>query len=330
MKVLITGGAGYIGSHMILQLLEAGHQPVVVDDLSTGLRKRVPEQVPLHVFSLADTNKLIQLFEQEQFDIVMHFAASIKVGESVLIPEKYYKNNFSNTLNLLQVMKDQGVKRFIFSSTAAIFGEPEYTPADEKHPKNPMNPYGLSKWMCEQALQDFDTAHGMKSVCLRYFNAAGADALGRTGYRTKDASHLIPAVLQTALGIRRRVEIFGRDYDTPDGTCVRDYIHVMDLCQAHLLAADYLIKGGASRQYNLGNGQGYTVQQVIDAAKKITGKKITVVDAPRRAGDPAKLVADSQLIQKELGWKPAHPELETIVKHAWQWEQKEVLCCPAD
>jgi len=330
MKVLITGGAGYIGSHMILQLLEAGHQPIVIDDLSTGLRNLVPPQVPLHVFSLADTHQLTQLFTQEQFDIVMHFAASIKVGESVLLPEKYYQNNFFNTLNLLQVMKDQKVRRFIFSSTAAIFGEPQYTPADESHPKNPINPYGLSKWMCEQVLQDFDIAYGIKSVCLRYFNAAGADALGRTGYRTKDASHLIPAVLQTALGIREHMEIFGRDYDTLDGTCVRDYIHVMDLCHAHLLAANYLLEGGVSRQYNLGNGQGYTVWQVIDVARKVTGKKIKVIDAPRRAGDPAKLVADSKLIQQELGWKPEYPDLETIIKHAWQWEQKEDLCCRAD
>jgi UDP-glucose 4-epimerase len=322
MKVLVTGGAGYIGSHMVLRLLEAGYQPVVVDDLSTGTRSLVPSQVPLHVFDIGEADKLSQLFQSEKFDVVMHFAASIKVGESVQFPGKYYHNNFKNTVTLLDVMQQQQVKRIIFSSTAAIFGNPKYTPADEAHPKDPINPYGASKLMCEYALRDFDIAYGIKSVSLRYFNAAGADALGRTGYRVHDASHIIPSALQTALGIRKQLELFGRDYPTPDGTCVRDYIHVMDLCEAHLAALQYLKAGGESKQYNLGNGQGYTVQQVIDTARKITGKSFEVISASRRAGDPPALVADSTLAKAELGWQPKYPDLETIMQHALQWEKK--------
>lgn len=322
MKVLVTGGAGYIGSHMVLKLLEAGHTPVIVDDLSTGLKTFIPENVTFYQIDIGDEAKLNQLFQKEKIEMVMHFAAFIEVGESVARPEKYYRNNFANTVTLLAVMNKHQVNKLIFSSTAAIFGEPEYVPADEVHPKNPINPYGLSKLMCEQVLRDFDTAYGIKSVCLRYFNAAGADAGGRTGYRCNDASHLIPIVLQTALGKRSKIEVFGRDYDTPDGTCVRDYIHVMDLCEAHLLAMEYLAKGGVSRQYNLGNGAGYSVQQVIDVAKEVTGRAINVVDGSRRAGDPAQLYADSTLAKKELHWQPKYPELETIVRHAWQWELK--------
>ncbi|TAK77989.1 MAG: UDP-glucose 4-epimerase GalE [Gammaproteobacteria bacterium] len=326
-KVLVTGGAGYIGSHMVLKLLEAGHQPVVVDDLSTGIQSFVPKEVPLHAFSISDADKLSQLLQAEQFDIVMHFAAFIEVGESVKKPEKYYHNNFINTLTLLNVMKQHKVKHFIFSSTAAIFGEPHYTPADEKHPKQPLNPYGASKLMCEQLLQDMDIAYGLKSVCLRYFNAAGADPAGRTGYRTANASHLIPIALQTILGQRPHLEVYGRDYPTPDGTCIRDYIHVMDLCEAHLLAMHHLLAGGESRQYNVGNGQGYSVQQVIDTVKQVTGQAIKVVDSGRRAGDPAQLVADSRRIQQELNWRPHYPLLADIIEHAWKWEN---ICCRAD
>lgn len=324
MKVLVTGGAGYIGSHMVLKLLEAGHEPVVVDDLSTGQRHLVPISVPFHQLDIGDADKLNQLFKIEKIDIVMHFAAYIEVGESVRKPEKYYRNNVSNTVTLLDVMNQNNIKHFIFSSTAAIFGEPVYVPADEGHPKHPINPYGLSKLMCEEMLKDFDLAYGMKYVCLRYFNAAGADAAGRTGYRCNDASHLIPAVLQAALGKRPHVEVFGRDYDTPDGTCIRDYIHIMDLCAAHLLAMEYLIKGGASRQYNLGNGAGYSVQQVIDVTKKVTNLKFKVIEGGRRAGDPAQLYADASLASKELGWQPQYPDLETIIRHAYQWEVKSL------
>ncbi len=321
-NILITGGAGYIGSHMVLKLLEAGYHPVVVDDLSTGMESFMPPGVPLHRFSIGDADKLNQLLRATQFDIVMHFAAFIEVGESVKKPEKYYQNNFFNTLTLLHTMKQHGINHFIFSSTAAIFGEPHYTPADENHPKQPLNPYGASKLMCEQLLQDLDTAYGIKSVCLRYFNAAGADPAGRTGYRTANASHLIPIALQTALGQRPHMEVYGRDYPTLDGTCIRDYIHIMDLCDAHLLAMQHLLAGGSSRQYNLGNGQGYSVQQVIDTARQVTGQAIQVIDSARRPGDPAKLVADSRLIQQELGWKPRYPELATIIEHAWKWEKQ--------
>jgi len=320
MKILVTGGAGYIGSHMVLKLIEAGHQPIIVDDLSTGL-KAFAKHAPLHLINLNSQIELNNLFASEKFDCVMHFAAFIEVGESVNKPGKYYKNNFFSTLQLLEAMRNNQVNKIIFSSTAAIFGEPQYTPADESHPKNPVNPYGASKLMCEQLLKDYDIAHEIKSVSLRYFNASGADPLSRSGYRVERASHLIPAVLQTALGKRKQVEIFGRDYPTPDGTCVRDYVHVMDLCDAHLLSLNYLAKNQQSRTYNLGNGSGYSVQQVIDAAKKVTGKNINYIDAPRRAGDPATLVADSKLIKQELNWQPQYPELETILQHAWKWEQ---------
>lgn len=322
MKVLVTGGAGYIGSHMVLALLEAGHQPVIVDDLSTGLKSFVPADVPFHAINLGERDKLNQLFAAEKFDIVMHFAAFIEVEESTQQPAKYYQNNFVNMLTLLEVMQQHHVNRLIFSSTAAIFGNPNYVPVNEDHPKNPINPYGASKLMCEQALDDFDRAHGIKSVRLRYFNAAGADSVGRTGYRTHHVTHLIPLVLQAALGKHPEVNVFGQDYPTTDGTCVRDYIHVVDLCQAHLLAMNHLIAGGDSRCYNLGNGQGYSVKQVIDTAKKITGVDLKIVNADRRAGDPANLVADSTLIQQELGWKPQYPDLDAIIQHAWQWEQK--------
>jgi len=321
MKVLVTGGAGYIGSQMVIKLLEAGHKPIVVDDLSKGSAALV-NNAPLHIINLGDTPRLDALFRAEKFDIVMHFAAFIEVGESVKHPDKYYINNFMNTLALLNTMRQHEVHSMIFSSTAAIFGEPSAVPVDEHHPKNPINPYGMSKLMCEQLLQDYDIAYGIKSICLRYFNAAGADSHARVGYRTQGASHLIPAVLQTALGLRQQVDVFGRDYDTPDGTCIRDYIHVMDLCHAHLLAMNFLKECSMSRQYNLGNARGYSVQEVIDAAKKMTGKEINSVDAPRRPGDPAKIIADSRLIQQELGWQPHYPDIKTIIEHAYSWERK--------
>jgi len=320
-KVLVTGGAGYIGSHMVLKLLEAGHQPVVVDDLSSGLKTRLPSDVPLHVFNFADSEKLSALLTKEKVDVVMHFAAFVEVGESVEKPDMYYHNNFVNTLALLNTMRKNNIKKIILSSTAATFGEPDYIPADEKHPQKPLNPYGMSKLMCEHTLKDFDIAYGMKSVCLRYFNAAGADPSLRTGFRKNDPSHLIPIVLKVATGENPAIKINGTDYDTKDGTCVRDYIHVMDLCDAHLLAMNYLLNGGDTRSYNLGNGLGYSVREVIQAVEKVTGKKLTIVDSARRAGDSAALVADSKCIREELGWKPQYPELETIVQHAWNWER---------
>jgi len=325
LKILVTGGAGYIGSHMVLKLLESGHDPVILDALLNKTKPLALIGVPLHVFNIDDSEKLNALFCIEKFDVVMHFAAFIEVGESILYPEKYDRNNFKNTLILLNIMKQHGVNYFIFSSTAAIFGEPQYTPIDENHPKNPVNPYGLSKLNCENALCNFD----LKSISLRYFNAAGADPLLRTGYHLHGDTHLIPRALKAALQ-NTTLNVNGRDYKTPDGTCVRDYIHVMDLCDAHLLAMDYLIQCQKSGAYNLGNGQGFSVQEVIDAAQKITGKKIKTQDAPRRAGDPAILLSDSQLIQKELNWKPKYPALETILQHAWAWEKNRVLSIEFD
>jgi UDP-glucose 4-epimerase len=255
----------------------------------------------------------------------MHFASCIQVGESLLKPDLYYRNNFCNTLNLLDAMVAHGVKHFIFSSTAAVFGEPDYVPIDEAHPARPINPYGISKWMVERALADYDRAFGLKSVCLRYFNAAGADPEGELGERHEPETHLIPLVLQAASGRRPEIAVFGRDYDTPDGTCIRDYVHVMDLCQAHLLALDALGIGGESDAFNLGNGSGFSVQQVIDAARRVTGRNIAVREAPRRPGDPARLVANSERAKRVLGWQPQYADLDVIVEHAWAWERKLYL-----
>jgi UDP-glucose 4-epimerase len=233
----------------------------------------------------------------------------------------YYENNVTNTLHLLDAMRDAGVQRFIFSSTAATFGEPQYTPMDERHPQAPINPYGRSKLMIEQVLEDYDRAYGLKSVCLRYFNAAGADPDGQLGERHDPETHLIPLVLQAASGRRSHISVFGRDYDTPDGTCIRDYIHINDLCEAHWLALQSLMQGAQSQRYNLGNGQGFSVQAVIEAAERVTGRTIAVQDAPRREGDPARLVADATLARQQLGWQPQFADLETMVRHAWGWEQ---------
>lgn len=321
MKVLVVGGAGYIGSHMVKMLHLAGHDVVTLDNLSNGYRDAVLYGEFVEG-DIADRQLLDQLFLKHQFDGVMHFASYIQVGESVEKPAMYYENNVSNTLTLLSAMTDANIKSFIFSSTAAIFGEPEYVPIDEVHSKQPINPYGHSKLMVEQILRDLDHAHGLKSVCLRYFNAAGADADGELGERHIPETHLVPLVLQAASGRRDNISIFGTDYDTPDGTCVRDYIHIEDLCSAHLLALESLDAGGESRVYNMGNGQGYSIRDVIDAVKKVTGNEFKVVEAPRRDGDPARLVADSKQLQADLGWKPKYPDLETIILHAWNWEKK--------
>ncbi len=322
MKVLVVGGAGYIGSHMVKLLGMRGCQITVFDDLSFGHADAVLFG-DLIVGDLGDTEALEKLFSTHSFDVVMHFASSILVGESVVDPAKYYRNNFTNTQNLLDTMVKYAVKQFVFSSTAAIFGEPEYTPIDEKHSKLPINPYGRSKWMVEQMLEDYDRAYGMKSTCLRYFNACGADPEGELGERHDPETHLIPLILQAASGERKNITVFGRDYDTPDGTCIRDYIHISDLCQAHWLAIQQLLSSNKSKRYNLGNGRGFSVQQVIDVCEKITGKEFTVIDGERREGDPNVLVADAKLIQKELGWVPQYPSLEEIVQHAWEWERRK-------
>ncbi len=325
LNLLVVGGAGYIGSHMVKHLLRRGCNVVTFDNLSTGYRDAVlgGEFV---LGDLADRAALDALFARHAFDAVFHFASFIQVGESVKAPAKYYANNVVNTLNLLDVMVKHRVKRFVFSSTAAVYGEPAYTPIDEAHPKQPINPYGKTKWMVEQILDDYDRAYGLKSIALRYFNAAGADPKGELGERHDPETHLIPLVLQAASGRRPHISVFGRDYDTPDGTCIRDYIHVTDLADAHWLALEKLLRGADSAAYNLGNGNGFSVQQVIDAASHITGRKILVVDAPRREGDPARLVADSTAARRHLGWQPKLDDLETFVRHAWHWECK---ACPA-
>lgn len=320
----MVGGAGYIGSHMVKMLLGRGYGVTTLDNLSAGHRDAVlgGEFV---LGDLADRALLDKLFSERKIDGVMHFASFIQVGESVQNPARYYKNNVVNTLNLLDAMVAHDVKRFIFSSSAAVYGEPIRVPIDETHPKNPINPYGRSKWMVEQMLADYDRAYALRSVSLRYFNAAGADPEGHLGERHEPETHLIPLVLQAASGRRESVQVFGRDYDTPDGTCIRDYVHVTDLCEAHLLALDRLLQGGASAAFNLGNGNGFSVQQLIDTACKATGKDIPVKDAPRREGDPARLVADAALARKELGWNSRYDELETIVRHAWQWEKNRPM-----
>ncbi len=319
--ILVAGGAGYIGSHMVKILLANGYQVVTLDNLSAGYRDAVLGGDFVQR-DLADKAGLDALFQRYDFAAVMHFASSIQVGESVINPALYYRNNVSNTLNLLETMQQHGVKRFIFSSSAATFGEPQYVPLDENHPQQPINPYGWTKWMVEQILRDFDFAHQFKAVCLRYFNAAGADLEGQLGERHNPETHLIPLVLQAALGQRSHITVFGQDYPTPDGTCVRDYIHIVDLCQAHLLALQHLLNGGDSRAYNLGNGTGFSVKQVIDMAQQITGMNIPVVYGQRREGDPARLVADATWAKQQLGWQPRYADLATIIQHAWQWHRK--------
>lgn len=321
MNILLVGGAGYIGSHMLHLLRQAGHTVTSLDNLSSGYRDAVSGGDFVYG-DIADSKLLDRLFSRNGFDAVFHFASFIQVGESVIKPDIYYQNNFVNTVNLLNAMVHHGVGNFIFSSTAAIFGEPEYYPLDEAHPKKPVNPYGRSKLMVELVLEDYDRAFGLKSVCLRYFNAAGAHPDGLLGERHLPETHLIPLILQAASGRRESISVFGRDYPTADGTCVRDYIHVMDLCDAHLLALEKLRKENHSAAYNLGNGNGFSVQEVIDSAARVTGRDIKVIDAPRREGDPAHLVADSTLAKEKLGWKPKYAELDTIIRHAWQWELK--------
>lgn len=321
MKLLVTGGAGYIGSHMVRTLGEKGHDVVVYDNLSTGHRDSVLYG-RLVVGDTSDAAALNALLRAEAFDAVAHFAASIVVQESVADPIKYYRNNFANTLNLLDVCVGNGIDKFIFSSTAAVYGIPSEDPVREEAPMRPINPYGSSKAMVEQALKDISRISGLRYVSLRYFNVAGADPLGRIGQRYKDPTHLITLSLKTALGARDHLDIFGTDYDTPDGTCIRDYIHVDDLISAHSLALDHLASGGGSNIYNCGYGFGYSVKEVVREVKKVAGVDFKVVETGRREGDPPSLVADSSLIKRELGWSPVHNDLEFIIKTAWEWEKK--------
>ena len=321
LRVLVVGGAGYIGSHMVKMLGQQGCRVTTLDDLSSGHRDAV--LCGDFVQGNFGDRAVLDAVLSQGFDAVMHFASFIQVGESVQQPDKYYRNNVAYTLGLLDAMRAHGVNKFIFSSTAATFGEPQYTPIDERHPQQPINPYGRTKLMVEQALADYDKAYGFKSVCLRYFNAAGADPQGQLGERHDPETHLIPLILQAASGRRPHISVFGQDYDTPDGTCIRDYIHINDLCSAHWLALQSLMSGQSSQAYNLGNGNGFSVQEVIDAAKQVTGRHIPVQHAPRRAGDPARLVADATQARQKLGWQPQYADLATIVQHAWAWEQKQ-------
>jgi UDP-glucose 4-epimerase len=321
MKILVTGGAGYIGSHMVRTLGEKGHDVVVLDNLSTGFRESLLNG-RLVVADLADTAMLEELFRREKFDAVAHFAAYIVVDESVREPAKYYRNNFVNALNLIDACISHGVDTFIFSSTAAVYGIPSQVPVTEEALLQPINPYGASKCMVEQVLQDVSRISKLRYIALRYFNVAGADSLARIGQRYKDATHLITVSLRTALGMRKELSIFGNDYDTPDGTCIRDYIHIDDLIHAHMLALEHLTHGGASRVFNCGYGHGYSVREVVLMVKQITGIDFPVKEVDRREGDPPALVADSSKIRKELCWKPDHDDLEYIIKTAWAWEKK--------
>ncbi|HWS49044.1 MAG TPA: UDP-glucose 4-epimerase GalE [Candidatus Methanoperedens sp.] len=320
--ILVVGGAGYIGSEINKELNQAGFQTVVFDSLVSGHREAV-KWGEFYEGSLDRLDDIRGVFKKYQIEAVLDFAAFIEVGESVKDPQKYYYNNLVNTLNLLQVMKEFEVKKIIFSSTAATFGEPKYVPIDEAHPQWPINPYGWTKLMIERVFADYDIAYGLRYVALRYFNACGANEEADIGENHNPESHLIPLVLDAAIGKRENIKIFGTDYPTPDGTCVRDYIHVVDLASAHLLALKHLMSGGESRQYNLGNGKGFSVREVINAAKKVTGKDFEVVEVERRPGDPPSLIASSEKIKNELGWEPKHTNIEEIVASAWKWHQKK-------
>jgi len=326
MKLLVVGGAGYIGSHMVKMLVNLGHDVIILDNLSTGFRE-LAKYGELVVGDLADESLLEGLFSKYQFDGVMHFAAASLVGESMVNPAKYYRNNVSNTINLLDAMVKHNVKSFVFSSSAAVYGEPNSDLIDESHIKDPINPYGSTKLMIERILQDYASAYGLNSISLRYFNACGADPEGELGECHDPETHLIPLILQAASGRRKSITVFGRDYATDDGTCVRDYIHINDLCTAHALALDKLTDSNdaGALSYNLGNSSGFSVQQVIDVVQSVVSKdkhSVIVVDGERRAGDPATLVANAAKAKFELGWQPEYDDLEVIVGHAWEWEKK--------
>ena len=317
-RILVVGGAGFIGSHMMKTLVKAGHEPVAFDNLSTGHADAVIYG-ELVEGDLANTHQIKDLLTNGRFDVVMHFASNIEVGESVTNPRKYYTNNVTNTLNLIHAMMDQGLNHLIFSSSAAVYGIPEYTPIDEDHPCRPINPYGKTKHMIESVLSDYRDAYGFASTALRYFNAAGADPDGEIGERHEPESHLIPLVIQAALGQRPDIKIYGTDYDTRDGTCIRDYVHVTDLCDAHLLAMDQLLGGSRGSIYNLGNGEGFSVSEVIETVKKISRIDFVVTDTGRRVGDPAVLIADASRAKADLDWQPTFGSIEVIVNDAWMF-----------
>ncbi|MBL8216666.1 MAG: UDP-glucose 4-epimerase GalE [Bryobacterales bacterium] len=319
MKILVTGGAGYIGSHVAKALAEAGHTPVVFDNLEMGHRWAV-QFGPLIEADLADAAAVKEAVSG--VDGVIHMAGYIFVGESVKAPSKYYRNNFNNTLNLLDAMVESGVKPIVFSSTAAVYGEPEVVPIPEESRKVQINPYGESKYFIEQALQWYSSAHGLRTLALRYFNAAGADASGTIGEMHNPETHLIPLIILAALGKRPHIQVFGTDYPSPDGTAVRDYIHVTDLARAHVLGIDYLSQGGASTALNVGTGQGHTVREVIRTVEGLSGMAVPVIEGPRREGDSPSLVALAEKAGKVLGWKPEHSSLDEIVRSALAWHRE--------
>ncbi|MFL0606118.1 UDP-glucose 4-epimerase GalE [Cylindrospermopsis raciborskii] len=322
--VLVTGGAGYIGSHAVKALLQDGYHVLILDNLVYGHRDLVEQvlQVELIQGDIQDIPLLNSIFQRYQVEVVMHFSAYAYVGESVTDPAKYYRNNVVATLSLLEAMLGAGIYKFVFSSTCATYGVPQFIPLTEEHPQHPINPYGATKLMVERILSDFDIAYGLKYVSFRYFNAAGADPSGILGEDHNPETHLIPLVLQTALGKRSSISIFGTDYPTPDGTCIRDYIHVTDLAIAHILGLEYLLQGGTSTVFNLGNGNGFSVKEVIAAAKEVTGNNIPITECDRRPGDPPILIGSSEKARKILGWQPVYPHINEIVSHAWKWHQK--------
>ena len=317
-RIAVTGGAGYIGSHAVLQLLDQDYDVIVMDDISRGYRHNV-EPKRLREVSLQDTDEVRRILEEKPCDAVIHFAAYISVGESMKKPELYFGNNVSASLSLFTAMLQAGVKNLVFSSTAAVYGMPQSVPIREDFPYSPVNVYGESKVMVEKMLAWFDPIHNFKSICLRYFNASGADPDGRRGEEHDPETHLIPLLLR-AVETGEPVTIFGDDYPTPDGTCIRDYIHVADLAQAHISAVEHLLSGGSSDRFNVGIGRGYAVREVIDAVEMVTGKKVPYVIGPRREGDPPELVADSRRLQHGLGWAPRFADLGSIVDTAWRYE----------
>jgi len=321
MKILVTGGAGYIGSHMCKHLDHNGYNPIILDNLICGHRQAVKWGVFIEG-SIGDKELLGHIFSEYKVEAVIHFAAFCYVDESVKEPLKYYRNNVANAINLLESMNENNIKNFIFSSSCSTYGEPIEIPITEEHPQNPINPYGRTKLMVEQILDDFREAYGLHYISLRYFNAAGADPDGELGEDHRPETHLIPIVLQTALGQRNSINIFGDDYKTTDGTCIRDYIHINDLAQAHLLALEKLFNGCPEGKYNLGNGNGYSVKEVIDVVREITGKPIPTSIVGRRPGDPTILIGSSKKAIKELGWKPQFTDVYEIIKTAWEWHKR--------
>jgi UDP-glucose-4-epimerase GalE len=320
LNILVTGGAGYIGSHTVRVLLERGFGVTVADNLSRGYAHNVDPACLVRI-GLHDTDGLASLMRERHFDAVVHFAAFIAVGESMRDPGLYFANNVGGSLSLLNAMAQTGLRRIVFSSTAAVYGMPEVVPIPETAPIRPVNPYGDSKAMVERMLGWFDRIHGIRGVALRYFNASGADPAGHLGEEHVPETHLIPLALQAAAG-KAPLTVFGTDYDTPDGTCIRDYIHVCDLAEAHVLALNYLLDGGASDQFNVGTGEGHSVLEVIQAASRVTGREVPYSTGPRREGDPARLVASSDRLRARLGWSPRYPGLDTITGHAWGFARR--------